>query len=44
MRYEKPEIVGVDDAAKSIQQVAKDRSPIDHSNATNLPPSYPSDE
>jgi len=44
MRYEKPEIVCVNDAAKSIQQVWKDQKPIDSSNGSFVPPSYPADE
>jgi hypothetical protein len=44
MKYEKPEIVRVDDAAKSIQQMSKDILAQDHSNGTLRPPTFPVDE
>lgn len=44
MRYEKPEILSVDDAAKSIQQMSKDIFAADNVNGTNQPPTYPADE
>jgi hypothetical protein len=44
MKYEKPEIVCVDDAAKSIQQMRKDVIAADHSNGTNLPPAFQTEE
>jgi hypothetical protein len=44
MKYEKPEIVCVDDAAKSIQQMQKDVIEQDHSNGTLRPPAFQADE
>ena len=44
MKYEKPEIVCVDDAAKSIQQMQKDVIAQDHSNGTLRPPAFQADE
>jgi hypothetical protein len=44
MKYEKPEIICVDDAAKSIQQMQKDVIAQDHSNGTLRPPAFQSDE
>ncbi len=44
MKYEKPEIVCVNDAARSIQQMQKDVIAADHSNGTNLPPAFPAEE
>jgi len=44
LKYEKPEIICVNDAAKSIQQMQKDVIAADHSNGTNLPPAFPADE
>jgi len=44
MKYEKPEIICVDDAAKSIQQMQKDVIAQDHSNGTLLPPAFQAEE
>ncbi len=44
MKYEKPEIICVDDAAKSIQQMQKDVIAADYSNGTNLPPAFQAEE
>ena len=44
MKYEKPEILSVDDAAKSIQQMSKDVIAQDHANGTNLPPAFQAEE
>jgi hypothetical protein len=44
MKYEKPEIVRVDDAAHSIQQMQKDVIAADHSNGTLRPPTFQADE
>jgi hypothetical protein len=44
MKYEKPEIVSVDDAAKAIQQMSKDVIAADNANGTHQPPAFPTDE
>lgn len=44
MKYEKPEIICVDDAAKRIQQMTKDQIAADNSNGTHQPPTFPADE
>ncbi len=44
MKYEKPEILCADDAAKSIQQMSKTVIQPDHSNGTLQPPAFPADE
>lgn len=44
MKYEKPEILCVDDAAKTIQQMLKNVIAADSSNGTNQPPAFPTDE
>jgi hypothetical protein len=44
MKYEKPEIICVDDAAKSIQQMSKDVIAADNSNGTHQPPAFAADE
>jgi hypothetical protein len=44
MKYEKPEILCVTDAAKTIQQMSKDVFAPDHINGTLRPPTIPSEE
>jgi len=44
MKYEKPEIICVDDAAKSIQQMLKNVIAADFTNGTNQPPAYSAHE
>lgn len=44
MRYEKPEILSVDDARKTIQQMGKDQPVMDNENGTEAPPGYLADE
>ncbi len=44
MKYEKPEILRVDDAAKTIQQMSKNVIAPDHDNGTLRPPAYQADE
>ncbi len=44
MKYEKPEILRVDDAAKTIQQMSKTVIAPDHDNGTLRPPAYQADE
>lgn len=44
MKYEKPEILRVDDAAKTIQQMSKNVIAADHDNGTLQPPAFPTDE
>jgi len=44
MKYEKPEIICVDDAAKSIQQMLKNVIAADSTNGTNQPPAYSAHE
>lgn len=44
MKYEKPEILGVDDATKTIQQMSKNVIAPDHDNGTLQPPACPPDE
>jgi hypothetical protein len=44
MKYEKPEILCVDDAAKSIQQMQKNVLVIDSTNGSNTFPAYGAEE
>jgi hypothetical protein len=44
MKYEKPEIIRVDEAVKTIQQMTKDVIAQDHSNGSNRPPAFLADE
>ncbi|HYL14624.1 MAG TPA: hypothetical protein VEV41_16390 [Terriglobales bacterium] len=44
MKYEKPEILCVNDAAKTIQNMLKNVIAADSSNGTNQPPAFPSEE
>jgi len=44
MKYEKPEILCVSDAAKTIQEMAKNVIAADHDNGTLRPPAYQSEE
>jgi hypothetical protein len=44
MKYEKPEILCVDDAATSIQDMQKNVIAADFNNGTQQPPAYPADE
>jgi len=44
MKYEKPEILCVSDAAKTIQEMSKNVIAADHDNGTLLPPAYQSEE
>jgi hypothetical protein len=44
MKYEKPEILSVDDAATSIQDMLKNVIAADFNNGSGQPPAYPADE
>jgi hypothetical protein len=44
MKYEKPQIVCVDDAAKTIQQMSKTWPVIDTENGSGTEPGYLADE
>jgi hypothetical protein len=44
MKYEKPQILCVSDAAKTIQGMTKNVIAQDHDNGTLRPPAYQSEE